>query len=146
MKTLPAAALGLALALPSLGLAKPPFLKVFVDAYKISPNSPLGKARCLACHAAPAPPGLNSYGLAVHSAMESAHSRKLTAEILKRAEKADSDGDGAANLAEIRAGNLPGDKKSKPTRGKGGPSALVGLALVPLAALASGRRKSLKRA
>lgn len=131
------------LVLASLSFAKPPFLKVFMDTYKISPNSPLGKAKCLSCHLPPAPPKRNSYGLDVQAAMEKAHSRMLTAEILKAVEKKDSDGDGFSNLAEIRAGTLPDDKKSKPAKKVAlgfEASALLVLAFIPAALVGFGRR------
>ena len=138
--------IGLTLALATLGLAKPPFLKVFMETYKIRPNSPLGKAKCLACHLPPAPPKRNSYGLDVQDAMESAHARMLTAEILKAVEKKDSDGDGFTNLEEIRAGTLPNDRKSKPAkRGKSTaatvePSTLAAISMIPFAVLVLGSR------
>lgn len=146
MSTFRSTALGLTLALSSLGLAKPPFLKVFTDAYKVNPNGPLGKARCLSCHLSPAPPKLNAFGLDVQAAMKSAHARMLTAEILKKVEQKDSDGDGFPNGAEIHAGTLPNDKGSKPAKSKKSaalatdPSARLGIAMFPFAMLALGRR------
>jgi hypothetical protein len=144
MKSLRTTMIGLTLALASLGLAKPPFLKVFLESYKVSPNSPLGKAKCLSCHLPPAPPKRSSYGLDVQAAMEAVHARMLTAEILKSVEKKDSDGDGFTNLEEIRAGTLPGDKASKPKkRGKSATAAKATapsarLAILPFAALTLG--------
>ncbi len=140
--------IGVLLAGASVGFAKPPFLKVFLDAYKISPNSPLGKTKCLSCHLSPAPPKRNSFGLDVQVAMERVHARMLTAEILKSVEKKDSDGDGFSNLAEIRAGTLPGDKSSKPAKSGSGKTAsrkesdhsYFELALLPLALLCLVRR------
>jgi hypothetical protein len=106
------------LLIAATSFAKPPFLKVFVTTYKIKPTSALGKASCLACHQPPSPPRRNPYGLAVQSAMEAAHVRMLTPEILKSVEKKDSDNDGFSNLEEIKADKMPGDPKSKPEKPK----------------------------
>ena len=96
--------------------AKPPFWKVFVDTYHINPNSAIGKARCLTCHAPP--PRRNAYGLEVQAALEAAHARMVTPEILRSIEKKDADGDGFTNIAEIKADSMPGDAKSKPAVAK----------------------------
>ena len=139
--------IGLTLALSALGLTKPPFLKVFMDTYKVRPDSPLGKAKCLACHLPPAPPKRNSYGLDVQEAMESAHARMLTAEILKTVEKKDPDGDGFTNIEEIHAGTLPYDKKSKPAKrsktaaANAEPSELAAISMVPFGMLVLGSRR-----
>jgi len=98
----------------TLCFAKPPFLKVFLATYHINPNSALGRAKCLTCHQPPAPPRRNPYGLDLQAALEAAHARMITPEMLRSIEKKDSDGDGFSNLAEIRAGTLPGDAHSKP--------------------------------
>lgn len=143
-----AIAIGILFAIASVGFAKPPFLKVLLDAYKIGPNSPLGKAKCLSCHLSPAPPKRNSFGLDVQAAMEKVHARMLTAEILKSVEKRDSDGDGFSNLTEIRAGTLPGDKSSKPAKPGIRKTAFhdekshsfLEMGLLPLAFLCLGRR------
>lgn len=128
--------IGMFFVLFSLGFAKPPFMKVFLDAYKINPYSPLGKARCLSCHFPPAPPKRNSYGLDVQAAMEKVHARMLTAEILKSVEKKDSDGDGVNNGTEIRKGALPYDKSSKPA---------IALTLAPMALFCFRRRGAAAR-
>ena len=94
--------------------AKPPFLKIFLATYKVDPNSDLGKARCLTCHLPPSPPKRNPYGLLVQKALEDAHGRIITPEMLKSIESKDADGDGFTNIQEIKAGTLPGNAQSKP--------------------------------
>jgi len=125
--------------------AKPPFLKVLLATYKVSPTSELGKSKCLACHQSPAPPNRNPYGLAVQKAMAAAHSRMVTAEILKSVEKLDSDGDGAANIEEIKANTLPGDPKSKPKKKHaslpGNASDALIFLLIPSLAMVSRRKR-----
>lgn len=96
--------------------AKPPFYRVFLATYNVDPNSALGKAKCLTCHQAPAPPRLNPYGQAVYQELQKAKSRMITSEMLHAIEKLDSDGDGFTNIEEIRAGTLPGDATSKPSK------------------------------
>ena len=102
----------------SFGFAKPPFWKVFVETYHINPNSVIGKAKCLTCHLPPAPPKRNSYGLQVQEALEAAHERMVTPEMLHSIEKKDADGDGFTNITEIKADSLPGDATSKPVKKK----------------------------
>ncbi len=104
------------MALAVTALAKPPFLQTFQATYKVKPGTDLAKASCGTCHAGP--PKLNPYGMDVKKAMEAAKSEVVTPDILKKVEKLDSDKDGAANIAEIKAGTLPGDPKSKPAKGK----------------------------
>ena len=82
-------------------LAKPPFLKVFMATYNISPDSAIGKLRCLNCHLPPGPPNRNPYGLAVQHALEDAQQRMVTAEILQGIEKKD-DGDGVPFITKIK--------------------------------------------
>ncbi|RYG26867.1 hypothetical protein EON82_01655 [bacterium] len=142
MRSFRTAAIGVCLAITTLGLAKPPFLKVFMEAYKISPNSPLGKAKCLSCHLPPAPPKRSNFGHDVQAAMEAVHARMLSPEILKAVEKKDSDGDGFNNLTEIRAGTLPNDKSSKPAKSRSKSSLLLlGAALLPSTVLCVMRRR-----
>ena len=95
--------------------AKPPFLRVFMETYNISPDSAIGKARCLNCHLPPGPPKRNPFGLAVASAMEDANSRVLTADILRTVEGKDA-GNGMTFLAKIKADLPPGEPvPAKPT-------------------------------
>ncbi|MEP0767253.1 MAG: hypothetical protein HRF45_13025, partial [Fimbriimonadia bacterium] len=56
---------------------------------------------------------LNPYGQALDKLVQADKGKKLTAEILKKLNDVDSDGDGVKNLAEIKAGTMPGDPKSK---------------------------------
>lgn len=97
------------------GVAKPPFLKVFMSTYKIKPDSNLGRARCLICHLPPGPPKRNPYGKTVQAALESVHARMVTLEILKSVEKKDM-GDGATFISKIKSDSLPGVAKAKPVK------------------------------
>jgi hypothetical protein len=72
----------------------------------------LKKAGCAVCHIGHGPK-LNAYGEDIKK-LTPKGSKKLTADILKKAESLDSDKDGVKNGAEIKAGSLPGDAKSKP--------------------------------
>jgi len=81
--------------------AKPNYLMAFGATYPNVVGTSLDS--CSTCHTS-AIPALNPYGLAFAG---SGHN-------FKSIESADSDGDGASNLAEIMALTLPGDANSKP--------------------------------
>lgn len=88
--------------------------KVFKDHYKSKPQSAIVKAKCAVCHTKPVATKdktLNAYGKQLAK-------KKIDAASLKAIEKLDADKDGFTNLAEIKAGTLPGDPKSKPAKGK----------------------------
>lgn len=93
--------------------AFPPFLERFKATYAIKAGTPLESAKCLTCHTTGSGGPRNPFGKAVGA--KQAGSPQLTEAILKGLNTEDSDGDGATNLAEIEAGTLPGDPKSKPT-------------------------------
>lgn len=84
------------------------FVKVFDSTYKISPDSKLGKASCLVCHTGKKGGKLNPYGKDLKKAAESLGGKKVTAEVLKKVESLDSNGDGVKNIDEIKADKLPG--------------------------------------
>ena len=82
--------------------------KAFNDLYKPKADSALKKAKCAVCHVKPAgKSALNSYGKMLAK-------KKIEAASLKAIESKDADKDGFTNIAEIKAGTLPGDPKSKP--------------------------------
>ena len=84
-----------------------PWYKAFNDLYKPKPGTALQKAKCAICHVKSTGMGaLNPYGKML--------GKKVDAAALKAIEKKDADKDGASNIAEIKAGTLPGDPKSKP--------------------------------
>ncbi len=88
--------------------------KVFRDLYKSKPASAIVKAKCAVCHTKPVATKdktLNAYGKQLVK-------KKIDAASLKAIEKLDADKDGFTNLAEIKAGTLPGDPKSKPGKSK----------------------------
>jgi mono/diheme cytochrome c family protein len=83
--------------------------KLFADTYKPKANGAIAKAKCQLCHMKKMSDGLNPYGTALKG-------KKAEAASLKAIEKLDSDKDKFTNIAEIKAGTLPGDPKSKPAK------------------------------
>jgi hypothetical protein len=84
--------------------------KTFNDLYKPKPCSALKKAKCTVCHIDPKGKGaLNPYGKLLKK-------KKVGPATLKSIEKKDADKDKFSNIAEIKAGTLPGDPKSKPAK------------------------------
>lgn len=81
--------------------ANPKIQKAFLAKYPDAKGSKI--AKCATCHAAK-PPALNAYG----KDLKAAHAD------FAAIEAKDSDGDGATNVAEIKAATLPGDAKDKP--------------------------------
>jgi hypothetical protein len=82
--------------------------KAFKDLYKPTPDSAIVKAKCAVCHIDPKGKGkLNLYGAMLKG-------KKVDAKSLKAIESKDADKDKISNIAEIKAGTLPGDPKSKP--------------------------------
>jgi mono/diheme cytochrome c family protein len=81
--------------------------KVFNDLYKPKAGTALQKAKCAACHMGAMGGALNPYGKLLQK-------KKVDAASLKAIGKVDADKDGASNIAEIKAGTLPGNPKSKP--------------------------------
>ena len=89
-------------------MATVPWGKLFKTTYKIDKDTPLYKAKCAACHVkSNGKGGLNAYGKLLDK-------KKANKQSLKAVEGKDADEDGFNNLAEIKAGTLPGDKTSKP--------------------------------
>jgi hypothetical protein len=84
--------------------------KTFKDLYKPKPDSAIAKAKCSICHLDPKGKGkLNPYGTMLKG-------KPISAATLKSIESKDADKDGVSNIAEIKAGMLPGDPKSKPAK------------------------------
>lgn len=90
--------------------ALPAFNPVLTAKYHPAKGSDLDKARCGACHVGMTKK-LNPFGTDLGKAVGGG---KVTPEGLAKVEDMDSDKDGAKNGAELRAGKLPGDPKSKP--------------------------------
>ena len=83
-------------------LALPTFFKEFETTYKIKKDSALDKARCAVCHTSKTSIKLNPYGQDIKKAMaELKTGKKITAEVLKKVESLDSDGDGMKNGDEV---------------------------------------------
>lgn len=86
--------------------------KTFCKLYNPKPESAINKAGCALCHtSASGTDGLNCYGKLLEN-------KKVKKSTLKSIESKDADGDGFSNIDEIKAGTLPGDKKSKPSTKK----------------------------
>ncbi|MGV3617063.1 MAG: DUF2231 domain-containing protein [Fimbriimonas sp.] len=100
--------------LGSAAVAFPPYLDRFKETYKVPGGSALAAARCQTCHSNGSGGPRNVFGKAVGAKQSSLGEAQLTAAVLRELEPQDSDGDGVANGAEIAAGTLPGDPKSRP--------------------------------
>jgi hypothetical protein len=97
-------------------VAKAPDGVLFKKVYAPKEGTDLAKAMpCLVCHGKmpPTKSDLNPYGADLGKA---AAGKALDEKILRSIEKLDSDKDGFSNIAEIKAGTLPGDPKSKPKK------------------------------
>jgi len=101
-----AIAVAAVLIIASAAYATAAWSKLFVDTYKPKADSALAKAKCQVCHLKKMPE-LNPYGASLKG-------KKIDAASLKAVEKLDADKDGFSNIAEIKAGTLPGDPASKP--------------------------------
>ena len=97
------------LIIASAAYASAAWSKLFMDTYKPKADSAIVKAKCQLCHMKKMSEGLNPYGTALKG-------KKIVAASLKAVEKLDSDKDKFTNIAEIKAGTLPGDPKSKPKK------------------------------
>jgi hypothetical protein len=84
--------------------------KPFETTYKLGKDSDLAKAKCMVCHEKKTGGKMNAYGEDLKKVMDAAKSKKLTAELLKKVEAMDSDGDGKKNIDEIKADSNPGVK------------------------------------
>lgn len=101
-------------ALSCAGVAMPTFLPVINTQYKPKKGGVVAKATCALCHASKTKlKAFNPYGADLKKALDTAKTKKLTAEILKTVELLDSDKDGLKNGDELKADKLPGDPKSK---------------------------------
>ena len=89
-----------ALAMATMGM-----MKTFETTYNIKSTSDLGKAKCQSCHTGKMGGKLTKYGADLAKAAGGA--KKLTADIFKKIEGLDSDGDGVKNGDELKAGKLP---------------------------------------
>ncbi len=89
----------------SAAFASVAWSKLFVSTYKPKADGAIVKAKCQLCHTKGA--ALNLYGASMKG-------MKIEAASLKSVEKLDSDKDKFTNIAEIKAGTLPGDPNSKP--------------------------------
>lgn len=83
-------------------------MRTFSGLYPRSPQSALKNSKCIVCHATPSGKGgVNCYGKLLKG-------KSPSPAALKAIEAKDADKDGASNIAEIRAGTLPGDARSRP--------------------------------
>ncbi len=106
---------GVAATLAVAALAHPPMIAEFNKVAKPPKDSALAKGACAICHVG-MEPKLNPYGKDMAAAMKALKTKKLTDAVLKRIAKLDSDKDGVSNADELKAGTLPGDPESKPSK------------------------------
>jgi hypothetical protein len=92
--------------LSTTAFAKPVGPGMFCDVYPDAPACSGQVTSCSMCHTAP--PGWNSYGIAVLGALTGTFETTLP-EALAAIETEDSDGDGVTNLVEIMLGTYPGN-------------------------------------
>lgn len=116
MKSMRAIMAAVMTALVVMAIAHPSTQIEFGKLAKPPKDSPLAKASCAACHVGIGKPALNPYGKDLAAAMKALKTKSLTAAVLKKTAKLDSDKDKASNEKEIKAGTLPGDPKSKPAK------------------------------
>lgn len=109
MPSLRAAAVLTLLAIPAL--AKPTGPVLLCERYPGIPECSGKVAACTTCHRAP--PERNGYGDALKVKLGADFDASLPA-ALAAVESLDSDGDGATNLVELKAGTNPGDPASVP--------------------------------
>ena len=95
--------------------AKPEFLDTLLATYP-QYSGALAPRACSNCHVSDADTTLNPFGKQLSDQLKAAGSTKLTADILQKIESLDADGDGASNIAEIKAGTLPGNPASFPPK------------------------------
>lgn len=94
--------------LAAMAMALITYEKAFYDHYKIAKGSAVEKMKCMPCHQKATGGKLNSYGEELQAAMKAAGSKKVTPAILTAVDGKDSDKDGMANGAEVKAGRNPG--------------------------------------
>lgn len=94
---------------PKVADARPPFLPVFIEHYKLNPDTGLGQRGCTNCHANMQTHSLNPFGLDVRRTMARLGKNQVDEELLLAMDKLDSNGDGRSNLQQIQAGVSPGD-------------------------------------
>ena len=82
---------------------------MFQKNYEVTSTSNVGKANCMTCHEKKSGGKLNSYGLDLQKTMKAAGAKKLTVDILKKAEGLDSNKNGKTNLEDIKSDVLPGN-------------------------------------
>lgn len=87
----------------------------FIKVNKIKPTAKIAQAQCNLCHVTDTVK-LNAFGADLRTAIKSAKSKQVTADVMKLIANKDSDKDGVNNAAELKADTLPGDPKSKPAK------------------------------
>lgn len=92
----------------SLSYAKPPFLRTFLEVYKIKEGSKIASARCKICHVQAGPPDKNPYGEAVLKALRDSNERMVSPDILKKVEMMKG-ADKVEYVKKIYANVLPTD-------------------------------------
>jgi uncharacterized membrane protein len=102
--------------------ALPQFWESFKKHYAPAANSQIVQRECVTCHTRAGQTDRNPFGKAVQAQLERTGAADLTAALLQQIESQDSDGDGASNIEEIRAGTMPGDPTSHPGQNEQAPA------------------------
>lgn len=98
----------------ALAGGEPRFLPILKSTFHIPAGSESDKAGCNNCHVGP--PVRGPFGKQVEAALKKSNTLNLTPEILLSIQNLDADGDGYTNGEELRAGYLPGDPNSHPSK------------------------------
>lgn len=100
---------------PGAVFALPDYLDVLSATYNVSASPKLSESPCSICHVSEEDFGYNPFGKALQAKMQEAGKSSVDAELLAMLESDDSDGDGVANVDELKGDSFPGDPASKPS-------------------------------
>jgi hypothetical protein len=95
-------------------LGTPEIQVQFTGVCKPKAGSKLATTQCTSCHVKMGEKPLNLFGTDVKAELARQKSKKFTAAVWKKVAARDSDRDRVKNGAEVVAGTLPADPKSKP--------------------------------
>jgi len=101
--------------LTAVVFALPDYFDVLSATYNVSGSPKLSETPCSICHVSEEDFGYNPFGKALQGKMQEAGKSSIDAELLAMLESEDSDGDGIANVDELKGDSFPGDPASKPS-------------------------------